>query len=54
MYERREPKSSLPEALSATLKGHAGGIRICAFSPDCKRVVTASTDKMAWLWDAAL
>ncbi|KAJ1457533.1 hypothetical protein M885DRAFT_615346, partial [Pelagophyceae sp. CCMP2097] len=36
---------------TAILKGHRGSVNFCAFSPDGKRIVTASGDK-AWIWDA--
>src|SRR5262249_25967711 len=35
------------------LKGHAAGVRWAAFSADGKRIVTASVDRTARLWDAA-
>ena len=34
------------------LKGHTGGILAIAFSPDGEKIVTASNDKTARIWDA--
>jgi len=34
------------------LKGHTAGVLIAGFSPDGKRIVTASVDKTAKIWDA--
>ena len=44
----------LPESqLHTLLRGHTDAVRGAAFSPDGKRVVTASTDGTAQVWDAA-
>lgn len=37
-----------------TLRGHLAGVSSVAFSPDCQRIVTASLDQTAKVWDAAL
>jgi len=37
----------------ATLKGHSGGLRSVAFSPDGTRVVTGSDDGTARIWDVS-
>jgi len=37
----------------AELRGHTRGVRCAAFSPDGTRIVTASWDNTARVWDAA-
>lgn len=37
----------------AALKGHTGQVRSAVFSPDGRRIVTASDDETARIWDAA-
>jgi WD40 repeat protein len=36
----------------AVLRGHDNGVRCAAFSPDGTRIVTASWDKTARIWDS--
>jgi Tol biopolymer transport system component len=43
---------ALSTRLHRVLKGHTDAVRSAAFSPDGKRVVTASVDATARLWDA--
>ena len=37
----------------AVLKAHSGAVLVAAFSPDGRRIVTASSDHTARIWDAA-
>ncbi|MGH9754228.1 MAG: NB-ARC domain-containing protein [Blastocatellia bacterium] len=50
------PKFDLPDlphpALIRTLEGHAYSVRGCAFSPDGKLIVSASSDRTLKVWDA--
>jgi len=38
--------------IRAVLKGHAGAVNVASFSPDGRRIVTASCDNTARVWDA--
>ncbi len=53
----REVPIALADALFnrrelAVLRGHGGGVNCAAFSPGGARIVTASEDKTAWIWNA--
>jgi WD40 repeat protein/TPR repeat protein len=41
------------DAAVLAITGHTGAVRFAAFSPDGTRIVTASADKSARIWDAA-
>ena len=54
----REAEEALHRAvmtsrLRMTLRGHTGTVHTVTFSPDGKRIATASQDKTAKIWDAA-
>jgi WD40 repeat protein/transcriptional regulator with XRE-family HTH domain len=54
----REAEEALHRAVMTsrvrmTLRGHAGNVPAATFSPDGKRIATASQDKTAKIWDAA-
>ena len=36
-----------------TLIGHDGGVNTVAFSPDGKRIVSGSDDRLVKIWDVA-
>ena len=42
----------LSSRVSMTLRGHSGFVQAVAFSPDGKRLATASVDQTAKVWDA--
>ena len=48
-----EPEPDWTRATYVTLSGHTNSVRSAAFSPDGGRIVTASSDNTARVWDAA-
>ena len=51
MTTRRVWDLSGPQPVATVLVGHRSSVRSAAFSPDGKRVVTASDDNTARVWD---
>ena len=49
----RWPGLTPPGAERLSLRGHEGAVQSAAFSPDGARIVTASDDRTARIWDAA-
>ncbi len=49
----RQNASILRRVPLGTYRGHTDGVRTAAYSPDGTRVVTASNDRTARIWDAA-
>jgi WD domain, G-beta repeat len=51
LYYNDNPNHS-PLPWASTLEGHTSAVRSVAFSPDGKRIATASSDSTAKIWDA--
>ncbi len=51
-YDRMATVSTVPRGPRIPLRGHTAAILHAAFSPDATRVITASADHTARIWDA--
>jgi WD40 repeat protein len=47
------PTAAIANTALVTYKGHSAGVGYLAWSPDGKRIATASADKTTQIWDAA-
>jgi WD40 repeat protein len=50
---RDKPDDAISFVLLAKFEGHTGGVRCATFSPDSQRIVTASEDRTARVWNSA-